>query len=46
VFHFVVLGCMIYVTLSGLTWLGVRVLEAALAPPAAQPQQRVVSTWS
>jgi ABC-type amino acid transport system permease subunit len=46
VFHFAVLGCMIYVTLSGLTWLGIRVLEAALAPPAAQPQQRVVSTWS
>jgi ABC-type amino acid transport system permease subunit len=46
VFHFVVLGCMIYATLSGLTWLGVRVLEAALAPPTVRPQQRMVSTWS
>jgi hypothetical protein len=36
VLDFVLLGCLIYVILSGLTWLLVRVLEAVLAPPAAK----------
>jgi ABC-type amino acid transport system permease subunit len=36
VLDFVLLGCLIYVILSGLTWLLVRALEAALSPPTAK----------
>jgi ABC-type amino acid transport system permease subunit len=36
VLDFVFLGCLIYVILSGLTWLLVRALEAALSPPTAK----------
>jgi ABC-type amino acid transport system permease subunit len=45
VFHFALLGCAIYVMLSGLTWLLFRLLEAALAPPTAQLRQRKVIMW-
>jgi ABC-type amino acid transport system permease subunit len=43
VFHYVVLGCVIYVALSALIWLVVRAAEAVLAPPAAEgPDARPV----
>ena len=38
---FALLGSAIYVALSGLTWTLIRVLEAALAPPAAEPGPRM-----
>jgi ABC-type arginine/histidine transport system permease subunit len=40
VFHYAALGCAIYVSLSGFTWLIVRGAEAALAPPAAALPKR------
>ncbi len=46
VLDFALLGCAIYVTLSSLTWVLVCVLEAALAPPASRPRQRMVIKWS
>jgi ABC-type amino acid transport system permease subunit len=45
VFHFALLGCALYVILSGLIWLLVRSVEAALAPPATQPGQRAILWW-
>lgn len=36
IFHYVLLGCAIYVVLSALIWIAVRSAEAALAPPAAR----------
>jgi ABC-type amino acid transport system permease subunit len=36
IFHAALLGCGIYVLLSGLTWLAFRWLEAAFAPPVAE----------
>jgi ABC-type amino acid transport system permease subunit len=45
VVEFVLLGCIIYVTLSALTWLLVRVLETALAPPVAERRKWAVITW-
>jgi ABC-type arginine/histidine transport system permease subunit len=42
VLDFVLLGCLLYVTLSGFTWLLVRALEAVLAPPTAQVRKEEV----
>jgi ABC-type amino acid transport system permease subunit len=42
VLDFVLLGCLIYVVLSGLTWLLVRALETVLAPPAAKIRKEEV----
>ena len=46
VLDFALLGAAIYVALSGLTWTLIRVLEAALAPPAAEPRPGMVIRWS
>lgn len=45
VLDFALLGCAIYVTLSGLIWMVIRILEAALAPPAAVPRKRRAIAW-
>ena len=45
VLEFTLLGCAIYVLLSGLTWILVRMLESALAPPLAEPGQRMGVKW-
>ncbi len=46
VFYFALVGCAIYVILAGLIWLLVRILEAALVPPAAEPRKRTLIAWS
>ena len=46
VFHYAVLGCAIYIGLSGLTWLLFRALEAVLAPPRSRLERREVLAWS
>jgi ABC-type arginine/histidine transport system permease subunit len=46
VLEFAALGCALYVTLSGLTWLLVRTLEALLVPRRAQTPRRAVVAWS
>jgi ABC-type amino acid transport system permease subunit len=42
VFHYAVLGCAIYVGLSGLTWLLFRALEAVFVPPRNRLEPRAV----
>lgn len=46
VIEFIVLGCVIYVALSGLIWLATRALEAVYAPPAARRVRLRVFGWS
>jgi ABC-type amino acid transport system permease subunit len=46
VFHFALLGCVIYAALSALTWLLFRFLEAAFAPPSAKRARVRVPVWS
>jgi ABC-type amino acid transport system permease subunit len=46
VFHYALLGCAIYIGLSGLTWLLFRALEAAFAPPRNRLERRGVLAWS
>jgi ABC-type amino acid transport system permease subunit len=46
VFHFALLGCAIYATLSALTWLLFRFLEAAFSPPVAQRARTRLPVWS
>jgi len=46
VFHFALLGCVIYALLSGLTWLIFRLLEAAFAPPVARQARTRLPAWS
>jgi ABC-type amino acid transport system permease subunit len=46
VFHFALLGCAIYITLSGLTWFVCRLAEAALASPAVESRARRGLVWS
>jgi len=46
VFHWALLGCAMYVTLSGLIWGVGRLAEAAVVSPAVQPRGRRVSVWS
>ena len=46
VFHFALLGCVIYAVLSGFTWLLCRFLEAAFAPPVAQRARTRLPAWS
>jgi ABC-type arginine transport system permease subunit len=46
VFYYAVLGCAIYIGLSGLTWLLFRALEAVLAPPRSRLERREVLAWS
>jgi ABC-type amino acid transport system permease subunit len=46
VFHYALLGCAIYVALSGLTWLLFRGLEAVFAPPRSRLQRSEAPAWS
>ena len=46
VFEFILLGCIIYVALSGLIWLATRALEAAYAPPTRRRSSRRGFVWS
>ncbi len=46
VFHAALLGCAIYVLLSGLTWLAFRWLEAAFTPPVAERAGKRLPAWS
>jgi ABC-type amino acid transport system permease subunit len=45
VFPVALLGCAIYVALSGLTWLLFRVIEAAVAPPGARVPEKTALAW-
>jgi ABC-type amino acid transport system permease subunit len=46
VFHYAVLGCVIYVGLSGLIWFLFRALESTFAPLRNRPERRRVLAWS
>jgi ABC-type amino acid transport system permease subunit len=46
VFHYALLGCAIYIGLSGLTWLLFRGLEAVFAPPKNKLERSGVLAWS
>ena len=47
VFEAILIGCLIYLALSGLIWLATRLLEAAYAPPTpGRAKRRRVFQWS
>jgi ABC-type amino acid transport system permease subunit len=46
VLHFALLGCAIYALLSGIIWVGCRLLEAAFTPLVARGAGTGLSAWS